>query len=87
LVDPALFAAHLQMLPSPPRRPKGEVDTDLVIGLAKTAQASNIDEALAFLNRRELFAVLASQAGLDLLESKTKPARGQGRAAKPRLQV
>jgi membrane glycosyltransferase len=61
--DPALLAAHVAMT-RPAPRVRGEVDVDLVVARAKLADAAGMDDALAFLSRREIFAVLADRDAL-----------------------
>jgi membrane glycosyltransferase len=55
-----LRAAHLNNLPGPKPRNRGEVDPHLAIARAKIEDAETFDEAAAFLTSREKFAVLNS---------------------------
>ena len=62
--DPALFAAHLQMLPPREVRRRGDPDADLVVALAKIAEVETHTEALTLLNSKEVTAVLGDQEAL-----------------------
>jgi membrane glycosyltransferase len=65
--DPALLAAHRQMLP-PPRRPRlNPVDPVLLVATVKAQEARDLDEALASLSRTEKAALLADATGVDRL--------------------
>jgi membrane glycosyltransferase len=65
--DPALLAAHRQMLP-PPRRPRLDpVDPVLLVAMVKAQEARDLDEALASLSRTEKAALLADATGVDRL--------------------
>jgi membrane glycosyltransferase len=67
--DPELWAAHHEMLQEPaPRRP-GDVDVDLVVGLAKLDQCDGFEEAWNVLSRAEKNALLANAKGLARLQS------------------
>ena len=67
--EPALLAAHRAMLP-PARRPgDGPIDADLVLGLARLAEATDLTSGIAALSSRERAAVLASANGLDRLNA------------------
>lgn len=67
--DPELWATHQGALPaSGPRRP-GEIDVDLVIGLAKLEQCDGLEEAWKVLSRQEKNALLANAKGLAQLQS------------------
>jgi membrane glycosyltransferase len=59
--DAGLAEAHRQMLSERPRR-RGEVDTELVIGLARLEQAERAED-VGLLSERELGAVLADPRG------------------------
>ncbi|MPZ59629.1 MAG: glucans biosynthesis glucosyltransferase MdoH [Rhizobiales bacterium] len=63
LADPALRAAHSRMIAKPVRRP-GDVDVDLVLGLAKLDDAETIEDVRRFLTRAELLAVLSDPRGI-----------------------
>jgi membrane glycosyltransferase len=54
-------------LPRDKSRKPGEVDPELAIARAKLADAENVEDASAFLNAREKFAVMNSRAGLEQL--------------------
>ncbi|MPZ38052.1 MAG: glucans biosynthesis glucosyltransferase MdoH [Rhizobiales bacterium] len=58
--EPRLLDAHVRMLPPPLSRPRGEIDADLVLALAKIDVAENRAEAVSLLNLRELSAVLGN---------------------------
>jgi membrane glycosyltransferase len=67
--DPELWAAHHEALQeSGPRRP-GEIDVDLVVGLAKLDQCDGFEEAWNLLSRPEKNALLAHAKGLARLQS------------------
>jgi membrane glycosyltransferase len=66
LRDRRLLEAHRAMLP-PPRRRKDQLDPDLVMGLARLAEAENLAEAIASLSPREKAAVLGDERGLERL--------------------
>ncbi|MCQ8242331.1 glucans biosynthesis glucosyltransferase MdoH [Rhizosaccharibacter radicis] len=67
LDTPALVEAHRRMLP-PPRRPgRDPIDPALVLGLARLAEAPDLEAALRALSPGERAAVLGSEAGLDRL--------------------
>lgn len=62
--QPHLLDAHLRMLPSPVSRPRGEIDAELVLALAKIEVAEDRSEAIALLEANELSAVLANADAL-----------------------
>jgi membrane glycosyltransferase len=68
--DAELCAAHLAMLPPPSPRRRGDVDVVLAVAIARIDQAANRDEAIAVLDGRETFAVLADPAALARLLAK-----------------
>jgi membrane glycosyltransferase len=70
--DPALLQGHLQMLPAPPARRRGEVDVDLVVALAKIDEADGRGHAVELLSVREKIAVLGSRPALDRLFAKSR---------------
>jgi membrane glycosyltransferase len=75
--DPVLLRAHLMNLSIKPRN-RGQIDPDLAIARAKIEEANSFDEALDYLNSRETFAVLNSQAILRaLLELPTAESSGR----------
>lgn len=61
----ALRAVHAAILHGTPERRKGEYDPDLLVGLAKLADADSLTEASALLSSREKLAVLANRAGFE----------------------
>ncbi len=63
--DARLAQAHRQMLSERPRR-RGEVDAELVVGLAKLEEAEGAED-ISLLSERELGAVLADRRGFDRL--------------------
>ena len=65
--DADLRVLHLAMLPAPRIRVKGEVNTDLVVAMAKLQQADTLQEAIRFLSAREKLTVLGSTEGIDRL--------------------
>ena len=65
--DPALLAAHRAMLPQAAPRKRGEVETALVVGLAKLEDCATVEEAAAMLPRAEIMALLSDARGLDRL--------------------
>jgi membrane glycosyltransferase len=69
--DPALREAHLNNLSGGPPRRRGEIDPRLAIARAKIEDATSFDEAVAFLDRGETFAVLNSPGLLSALLSGT----------------
>ena len=68
--EPVLYDTHLRMLGEPGPRPKGEIDVELLVALAKIDDAENCREAAALLQGKELFAVLCNRAALQRLFSK-----------------
>ncbi len=73
--EPILFDTHMRMLADPAPRPKGDIDVELVVALAKIDDAEDCREAARLLQGRELFAVLGNRNALQRL------------FAKPRLRV
>ncbi len=67
LDDATLLAAHRAMLPPPRARGEGALDPDLVLGLARLEEASDLAAGLASLSTRERAAVLADARGVDRL--------------------
>jgi membrane glycosyltransferase len=67
LTDPVLLAAHRAMLPPARIAGHGPLDADLVLGLARLAEASDLKGALEALSTRERAAVLANADGVDRL--------------------
>ncbi len=74
LGDAALLAAHRAMLPPPRARGEGAIDADLVLGLARLDEASDLTAGLASLSTRERAAVLADARGVDRLSALLGPA-------------
>jgi membrane glycosyltransferase len=70
--DPELQQAHRSMIENRPRR-RGEVDADLVVGMAKLEDAQTPDEAGSLLNDKELVALLADARGFERLMSAVRP--------------
>jgi membrane glycosyltransferase len=66
LGDPDLLAAHRAMIEQRPRR-RGDIDADLVLGMARLEEADSVDEARRLLSPAELAAVLADSRGLGRL--------------------
>jgi membrane glycosyltransferase len=62
VADPRLSAAHRAMLAPKPRR-RGQVDVNLVVGLAKLADAESLDDVPQLLTRAEQVAVLSDPQG------------------------
>jgi membrane glycosyltransferase len=58
---------HVHMLGSPPARRKGEVNLSLLVGLAKLEDAMDPEDALALLDSKELFALLAHRTSAEKL--------------------
>jgi membrane glycosyltransferase len=69
--DRALREAHLNNLSGGPPRRRGEIDPRLAIARVKIEDAISFDEAVAFLDRGETFAVLNSPGLLGALLSGT----------------
>jgi membrane glycosyltransferase len=65
LRQPALLDAHRRMLPAPRLPGQDPIDTALVVGLVKVAEATSLAAALDRLTPAEKAAVLADRAGLD----------------------
>jgi len=65
--DAGLREAHLNNLSGQRSRKRGEVDPHLAIARAKIEDAETIEEAAAYLSRRETFAVLNAPAVLATL--------------------
>jgi membrane glycosyltransferase len=60
---------HLAFLPPAPPRRRGEIDPDRVMAEAKLDEAQTIEEAQAWLNRKERTAVLNNRALIDRVAS------------------
>ncbi len=65
--DPALRELHESFLPDTPSRPRGDVDVDHALAVAKLTDAATVAEACAWLKRKERVAVLSDRALLSLL--------------------
>jgi membrane glycosyltransferase len=65
LADRRLLSAHTAMLPL--TRPKGGLETDLIIGLARLEEAENAAGAESHLSEKELVALLGDRRGVDRL--------------------
>ncbi|WP_112663479.1 glucans biosynthesis glucosyltransferase MdoH [Microvirga flavescens] len=61
-VDPAIRQQHLDMLPPPSHRKRGDIETDRALAEAKLADAQTIEEALAWLKPKERMVVLHDRA-------------------------
>jgi hypothetical protein len=57
------------MLPQPPCLQRGEVNVDLVVGIAKLDQCTNITEAIEMLSSQEKRALLGNREALDRLKA------------------
>ncbi len=66
--DEALVRAHAAMIETRPRR-RGEIDTQLVVGLARLEDARSAEEARLMLNASELNAVLSDRNAFQRLMS------------------
>jgi membrane glycosyltransferase len=63
--DADLRALHAALLPPQPIRRKGEYDVDLLVGLAKLADAETVAEAATLLSSREKLRVLGHRVGFE----------------------
>ncbi|HRO58763.1 MAG TPA: glucans biosynthesis glucosyltransferase MdoH [Burkholderiaceae bacterium] len=70
---PELVAAHAEMIEARPRR-RGEIDTELVIGLARLDEIETPQELREMLSVRELSALLADRRGFERLVSVVRQA-------------
>jgi membrane glycosyltransferase len=73
--EPELLETHVRMLAEPGPRRKGEVDVELLVAMAKIAEAEDCKEARSLLANRELFAVLANRTALQQLCAKPDEVR------------
>jgi membrane glycosyltransferase len=64
--NPALREEHEAMLPQPPSRRRGEIETDRALAEAKLVDAETIADALAWLKPKERIVVLHDRALLNL---------------------
>ena len=74
--DEKLLAAHRSMIEPRPRR-RGEIDVDLVVGMARLEDARAPQEVRELLSDRELSAALADPRGFERLASIIARARGK----------
>ncbi|WP_210215632.1 glucans biosynthesis glucosyltransferase MdoH [Mongoliimonas terrestris] len=58
--DPAWRRAHLALVDKLPDRPRGKVDPLSALVAAKIAEADTVEEAVSFLDRREIAAAIAT---------------------------
>jgi membrane glycosyltransferase len=65
--DPDLRRAHESFLPEVGRRRRGEVDVDEAVATAKLNDAQSLEDACAWLKRKERLAVLGDRALIALL--------------------
>ena len=65
--DPVFRAQHEAMLPSAPRRKRGEIDRERAVAEAKLTDAESIEDALEWLHPKEAMVVLHDRALLGLL--------------------
>jgi len=65
--DPALRQAHESFLPDVGRRRRGEIDVEEAVATAKLNDAQSLDDACAWLKRKERLAVLGDRALIALL--------------------
>ncbi|HZH08714.1 MAG TPA: glucans biosynthesis glucosyltransferase MdoH [Lautropia sp.] len=72
--DQALAEAHAAMIERRSRK-RGEIDTNLVVGLAKLDDAETTAEIRLMLSDRELSAVLADPGGFERLMSRARQGR------------
>ncbi len=75
LQDPAFRQLHLEMLGAPAPRKKGEIDIALVAAVAKIEDSTDAEEALALMDEREAFAMLANSSALRRLVDKALQGR------------
>jgi len=67
--DPALLDAHRRMLAARPH-PRGQIDADLILGVAKIEATETLEDTLGLFTPREKVAVLSDPFALDLLMAK-----------------
>jgi membrane glycosyltransferase len=70
LSDRAFRDAHIQMLGQSAHRAKGDIDVPLVVALAKIDDAEDPQDALAMMDRKEVFALLSNRDAIERLMSK-----------------
>ena len=69
LADPTFSTRHREMLPEPPCLQRGEVNVDLVVGIAKLDQCTSITEAIETLSTQEKRALLGNREAFDRLKA------------------
>jgi membrane glycosyltransferase len=74
---PELWAAHAEMLPARHQPRGGQIDVDLVIGLAKLEDCDSFEDALCLLTRSEKNALLASATGFAKFRSVWERSRAE----------
>ena len=65
--DPAFALQHEALLPQAQPRKRGDISADRALAIAKLTEANTIDEACAWLNRREVTLILHDRALLALV--------------------
>ena len=65
--DPGLRARHVEMLPPPVPRRRGEIDTERALAEAKLSDAETIEDALVWLKPKERMVVMKDPAMLERL--------------------
>ncbi len=78
--DPVLREAHLNNLSAWQPRKRGEIDHRLAIARAKIEEATSFDEAAAFLDPGETFALLHSPGALNVLLDLEEQVAGTSRS-------
>jgi membrane glycosyltransferase len=66
-LDPALCEAHLAMLPTIPRRHRGDIDAERAVAEAKLADAQTLADAINWLKPKERNLILSDRALLHLV--------------------
>ena len=66
-LDPALCEAHLAMLPTIPRRHRGDIDAERAVAEAKLADAQTLSDAINWLKAKERSLILSDRALLHLV--------------------
>ena len=69
LTNPTFSTRHREMLPEPPCLQRGEVNVDLVVGIAKLDQCTSITEAIETLSTQEKRALLGNREAFDRLKA------------------
>ena len=65
--DQALCEAHLAMLPTIPRRHRGDIDAERAVAEAKLADAQTLADAINWLKPKERNLILSDRALLHLV--------------------